>query len=345
MLKQAGIGLISASLLLAGCGGGIGGGTASLDYHGATTDVAITTTAEADAIAGFAASQATSGDLSDATAAIPIGVSIAITGSNDQSARLHILSELAKRYADIALNTAPSSTNLLAGITYAPESCTGGGTTTLSVTVTDPDVHTVGDTFSIAFSNCIEGSEKTNGTVTLVLQGFTDQTLAAFSASFAFDNLKATNTLSGDYAWINGGFTAGFSGNGSTTPFVATLSGTSLVVEEQTGGEIEQHRLTSFSFVDTLSIDSYLSFDHDFTIASTRIGGTITVATVTPFIIDYNGSSYDDYPSSGQLLITGANNAKVRLTVLDSTQVYVQYDIVPIDGVYEADATVLWSAL
>ena len=65
------------------------------------------------------------------------------------------------------------------------------------------------------------------------------------------------------------------------------------------------------------------------------------VVTVTPFFI----ATGDTFPSSGQLVVTGAANSKARLTALSSTQFQVEVDADG-DDIYETTVgPVDWTSL
>jgi hypothetical protein len=326
MLKTQRIVLLSATLIATGCGGGGGGGDASLSYDGPTALVVISSEADGDSIASaVVSSESTATVLSDAAATIPVGIA---TTRSSHALSLSQLGNIAKQYADKAI-AVPSSSQLLAGVTNTQtDSCSGGGTVSFIVTKSVQNEVNAGDSFSITFNNCVVGSDLTNGSVSLLLSSY-DQATGDFAASFTFSDLKNTITSSGDYVWLNGGYTAGFSGDGSTTPLVASLSGNSLAVAERTGGVVEKARLSSFSFVDTLATNGDFSFDHDYTLASTGIGGTITVTTVTPFTV-YSG---DSYPTVGQVVASGAAGASIRLTAIDNLTALIEYDLGG-DGLY-----------
>ncbi|MCW8919569.1 MAG: hypothetical protein OQL08_12255 [Gammaproteobacteria bacterium] len=330
--------LLGTSLLLAlaGCGGGSGGDdVSSLTYDGPTAAIVISSEEEADAVASEVVSlESTSTVLSDATdITIPLGIAATATDSGSSPFQLKSLGEMAKKYTALALKSEATAVDRLAGITESESQvCSGGGTVTVTVTYSDPAQLTAGDTFSLSFNNCIEGSEKTHGALTLSLDSFTlnpDETLGDFAASYTFANLISTNTATGDYVWLNGAFSAGFSGDAISTALVITLSGNSLVMSERSGGVTEQARLTNFSFTDTLATNGDFSFDHDYTYASTSIGGSITVTTETPFIVYYG----DSYPTVGQVVVSGAAGASIRLTAIDNLTALIEYDLGG-DGLY-----------
>lgn len=340
MLKHTGIGLISASLLLAGCGGG-SSSTATTTYDGPTAVVVIDET-NADTLAGIAAEAALSGDIAGSATSF-VGVSATPTTTSEQTRGPHILSKLAKQYADIALSTKSDSTQTLAGISESDTiECTYGGSITMSATYSNPNTFTSGDKMSMVFNDCRETNEVTyqlesmNGSMTLVFSEM-DLNTFDFTAQFSFSDMKSVNMDTGDYSLLTGGFTASITGD-ETSSFVYSLYGKSLLLVEKTSGVTEQMYLTDFSFVDAMDSGWNLTFDHDFTIASTDIGGSIHVETTTPFKINYG----DYYPSAGTVIVTGANAANIRLTALaDATNVFIEYDMDGVSG-YETSKTELW---
>ncbi len=359
MLKQAGISLISASLLLAGCGGGSSSTSDNgLTYDGPTAAVVISDQTTADGVAGTVIGMESDGSttFSDATGII-MGVST--NADSNSTVNLSELGNMAKSFANRAFNNDGGLNNLLAGVTNTQtKQCatyngsTGSATITLDLTLDQNDnwVPTIGDSFSMTFSSCYDdlSQELVNGNVSMTLSAIStldpvtgDPT--EFAASFVFSNLKATDTTTSDYSWLEGGFTAGFSsGDGVTTSMVFSVSGNSMIVEDKTAGVTQKVRLTNFSFVDKLGVDGSFIIDHDYTVACTQLGGSVTVAMDPAFIIDAGANN----PSSGVVVVTGANDAKIRLTAQsDATNVFIEYDIVPVDGIYEASATVTWDSL
>ncbi len=369
MFKQAGISLISASLLLAGCGGGSSSTSDSgLTYDGPTAAVVISSTTEADTLAGTIMSMETDSSslLGDATSlAMGVSVSSDASGSIDLDSIGDITRRLSKRV--IAIEPSPT---MLAGVTQtSTDQCdpynSSVGSVTATVTLSnyndvDGWTPTNGDSFSMRFSNCFmldlaqsapvdpNVGELLNGSMSLV---FTDVSLfnpaainPAFSASYSFSNISALSTGTGDKDWLHGGFTASFSGDGTTTPLQFTFSGSSLIVQHLSGGITESAQLSSFSFVDIAGTDNSFSFDHDYTIASTEIGGSVTVDTVSAFVIP--DIYIYTYPNSGQIIVTGANNAKVSLTAqANGVDVLLDYDLDG-DGTYETvNVQTTWFAL
>jgi hypothetical protein len=265
--------------------------------------------------------------LGDAIDTIPLGITVTATNRERAPFKLKSLGELAKKYTALALRSETAAADLLGGITESDsQGCSGSGTVTVTASYSDPGQPTAGDTFTLVFNNCIEGSEKTHGGLALSLDSLTlnpDKTLGDFTARYTFANLINTHTATGDYVWLNGAFSAGFSGDAISTALTVMLVGNSLVMSERSGGVTEQARLTSFSFTETLATNGDFLFDHDYTYASTGIGGSITVTTVTPFGV-FAG---DDYPTVGMVVIKGANNASVKLSAIDNITASIEYDL------------------
>ena len=340
MLKHAGISLISVSLLVAGCGGGSssssGGGSDDLSYDGPTAAVVISDEATADSVTGIALSQENSTVLQDSTTPLT-GVSVS---GNADTLQLNELPDLAQRLASLMLQTHSQSADMLAGITFAgnPEPCTGGGTMTVTFTYSDPSQISLLDSMGGTFSNCIELNseknvlEKTNGSMRLVFASPTDilspaLTAADFSGAYTFTNMKVTNVSSNsqgylDYVWLDGGFSAFFSGDQIIPPYFSTVSGTALVAEERVNGVVQQSRLTNFIIDQSADVNGTTTISRTYTLACTCLGGSITVTTNAPFIIFLG----DTYPTEGQAVIAG-DNASIRLTALDNTWLRIEYDL------------------
>lgn len=65
---------------------------------------------------------------------------------------------------------------------------------------------------------------------------------------------------------------------------------------------------------------------------SSELGGVVEYSTPTMF------QAFDnDYPSSGELLVTGANGATVRLIVIDNVDIRIEFDS---DGMAPPDETI-----
>lgn len=359
MLKQTGIGLLGATLLLAGCNSSNNDSSSStLTYDGPTAPVAISST-NAVTVTGVAASQASAfGPGSSNTVS---GVSISTDGETQPE--LSLLTRVTQNFDKQLRSVASSTSTALAGIaTTETIACNGGGSKTVTSTydLSDPMAPIVpGDTATVVFNDCLAVETDSNGgthssltsgaaSIAYNSYSYTDSNTFDYSASLSYDNYKVTDNSNGLYDWVSGVITqARISQAGAGTPVVFTLNGDRIVSETNRSGMARRVLLTGFSFINTIDFSILeFSFDNDFTVASALIGGSVTVTTVSPFKIDIVN---DSYPYTGQLIATGVGGASVKLTVVDNTTVTLEYDF-DADGIFgngtdPAMQTVAWSSL
>ena len=328
-------GLVSLLLLipffgLAGCSGGGSGSTTDVSYSGPTA--AVTLTADnATAVSSFSLAV-----INDDAVSADIPIALLGTVPSTTTAQSFNLLPLTRQLLGNLLDPSVQDGTSSAGVTRTV-SCQDGGTLTVSSSI--GDTPTAGDSVSASFNNCNESGSTLNGSVTLVIRSFSGDGATppwSFALVFRMDQLRVTVNASGATSILHGGYTVRASDD-STTASV-TLSGTSLIIIEPG----KSHWLRNFSFdVDVDDATSNVSAAYDYKISSTVIGGTITVAT-TERILLHSGAAN---PYDGTLVITGKNDAKIRLSAIDETYVMVEYDIVPPDGVYEASTTMTWAEL
>ncbi len=199
--------------------------------------------------------------------------------------------------------------------------CPGGGTITMSGEVADPQTLSQGDSFTLVFDMCNQGDGATiNGSFTMTvfsLQG--DLTTEQF--------VLVMDMVISDFQVMEGGEMA--SGNGdirlrldTTAPpvTVVTSSGSSVTLS---GGGVTQ-TMTNFSV--RVAKDEGVfpvagTLETSGAITSTAFEGEVTFSTPVPF-----QAMGDEYPFTGELLITGADGATIRLIALDSVNVRLEID-------------------
>jgi hypothetical protein len=220
----------------------------------------------------------------------------------------------------------------------------GGTPGTLAISVNDADnsaTLTTGDTLSATFSNCYSSGQTISGAFSLsalTINGSPGQAATAWNASatFSFKNLKIADA-SGNYT-VNGAF----SFSGKTTDGVTitvSVNGTSLTVEKASGATLtlSNFKFTSTNDDNTLAYSEYGSGQ----VNDSALSGYVNfqIPTTTPFT-----GTDGQYPGSGSMIVTGANNSNVKVTAVDSTTVQLQVDTDG-DGVVDYTITEPWSSL
>ncbi|MFZ2649627.1 MAG: hypothetical protein WA210_05925 [Burkholderiaceae bacterium] len=321
-------GLVGCIAALSACGGGGGAPAPAVPTSPATVNAANAASVSSEAYKG-GDTLASGGDLSGSA----VGAVVAPSGASFSLVRF--TSDKLRWLA--SLEAAPLQV-VTGAVTTITRQCPGGGTS--ARTFDDKDNNnrlSTGDTVSVIFTNCVEGTDRVNGSFSLDNVTVTGRpgidTAWNAGVTATFGNLAVTSggTLLGS---VNGGFNLALTttdGNNITH----TINGTSLTATEGSN----TRTLTGFTATLELrrSPPAY-SYTSSGTLASSRLGGTLTYQTPTPF-----AGVGTDFPSSGRLLVTGANNAGVRFTAVGST-VTLEVDANG-DGAYETSFNRTWAEL
>jgi hypothetical protein len=219
--------------------------------------------------------------------------------------------------------------------------CIDGGTVTISGSISDPPV--IGDTTTLAFTECNENGEITDGEISMLISDntpdfdwtppFTEIIDVEFTNLSVTDTeLNLTSVSNGDISILLSETLAG--------DITIDISGISLMNEAE--GTIET--LTNYEFVIASNyISGDISYDLRGTMESTLIDGSVSFDSTTVFAGNVNIS---DNPTSGVLLLTTSiDNSKAILTVQnDGLNVLIEVDANG-DDIYEISYTRLWSEL
>lgn len=296
--KQLGIILLAVGVLSACGGSGSTGATSS------TVAKSAITASNQSTITNSAISAATQ-SLGASTLSNVGGVQTTSTPTSD-----HVLSDLANSaFNNIANHQNTALTVSGAITTVTPNPCTTSGNITFDTDGSNVAPVTPYTYFTISYNNCVAGGITQNGTVSLSNLNITGTApnITAISATFAFNYTISNATTS---AGIYGGFTIAATGINTTTR-VDSISGTSLNFKY--GSKFET--MTNFAFTSTYD-NTVLSHGYsdtvDYTFASDVILAGFDFKTINPLVRNVG----DVKPRSGQVIITGANNSKLRVTVL-----------------------------
>lgn len=288
---------------LAGCGGGSSSGDAMSGTTGPNSPLAITqsnatsTAAEAIVTPAMLADTATSAGLSAAPPAV-------VAPS---------LSAIDRRVVQSLLpdgNAHPAA----AGTVTVP--CTVSGNFT-AVTSTD------GKTLTVTFIDCAEvagtsvGGTQTYSNLMVTTQGSSVSLSANVTDALTIVVGTVSYAETGDYAFS---FSADKTANGGFSTETFGLSGSSLAVSVTKNGAMsDSATLTDFdfNFEEDLTVSPHqLYSSFHFTLASSRLDGKVSVSTTEQFKQIRDPAETHLYPYAGQLLIAGAKNARLQVTIL-----------------------------
>lgn len=221
--------------------------------------------------------------------------------------------------------------------------CDSGSIETILVDAGPPGVLSAGDSATITFHACVVNSAffpvTFNGTVSLTVLEASLGAEGVFSRTVTASFQSLSMVTLGTTVVVNGAFTHSFSSpDGETLHSLITGDSMSAFIAAGNGaswsGTAQDFRVERE--YDTES-GSYL-WDLDLTVSGSRIPGRIIFDTTLPF----TGGEGD--PSSGVLVITGAEGATATIVAIDDIQVQILVDL---DGGGGTDITIntTWDVL
>ena len=281
-----------------GCSGGGGsGGDTGLTYSGLTSPAAVDA-ANAEDLAGgaFATGLVSDGMMGLSVQQVPRAYRI----TNFRTATIPLTLRDSLELLDIE-SLAPGG--LQAAVQTERDTITGDCGGTMSYTVTGDDVQ---GTFRgrFTFSNYCNGGTTINGSASFYGKINVD-TGEFLEASFSFNDLTGGQlTLTGD---IHVDFAA--------DPVVARFDAYG---QDPGSGKvfwIKDYVITIDEIAGGVEIEMAGAFYHP-------DHGYVTLDTLTPFVVQ-DGA---DWPASGELVVTGANNSKAKLTVINAATCQIEAD-------------------
>jgi hypothetical protein len=288
---------------LAGCGGGASAGGTMSAAPGPNTPLAI---GQDNATATAAEAIVTPATLADtATSAAGAGAAPAAVPPS--------LSSLDRRVVQrwfSSQNAKPAA----AGTVTMP--CAVGGSFTA---VTSAD----GKTLTVTFADCSEvagtsvGGTQTYANLTLTTQTTLDSISANVTDALTIAVGAVSYAETGDYAFS---FSANKTVGGGISTETFGLIGSSLSISVSKSGAVFDSVTLSnfdFNFEEDLTVSPHqLYSSFNYTLASSRLNGQITVATTQEFKQIVDPAETHLYPYAGQLIIAGANSERLQVTIL-----------------------------
>jgi hypothetical protein len=241
-----------------------------------------------------------------------------------------LLTLLRKQFASVGVQ-APMAAALVPLATPVPCDMGPDGTTGTETTDSQPTSTT------LTFANCFSGGETINGQLALtnIVSPAAGEFTGLVGHSLTFDQVGLPRFAS------SGNFNIDHKTVG--TVITDTLTGGPLTLS------IGADNATISAFTIISAFDTSTSVETDSvvgTIATTAIGGSVTVTTPTPFQTVHTST----FPDTGQFIIKGASNSAVRFTV-QGDETFTTGDQVTLevdpegDGTFQAPVGMKWADL
>ena len=209
------------------------------------------------------------------------------------------------------------------GIFQAPidpvtENCLDGGTMTLSANLANPSTMSQGDTISFTYVNCAEGTTIVNGTFGMTVTSFSGDMLSgAFSFRVSVSLSGFTIVDDGVLATADGDITITLTATSQPTLDIS-VTATSLTVS----ADGQTNTLTDLTISQGIdSVAATYTLDASGSLTSSVFEGRVDFATTVTLQGMGEGNAF-----SGELVITGAANATIRIMVLDATMLRLEID-------------------
>jgi hypothetical protein len=216
------------------------------------------------------------------------------------------------------------------------EPCLQSGSMTISGDLATGIPYSVGDTINVDAADCNDGlGEVINGRMEITITAYTGDILFGPTYLLGMDVLLVNYEVAttADTILSNGDSSVTVDTTGD--PLVAmSISGVSLTTVSNAGTEVVSNFQTAQT-VDTSVVagSEPYTLASSGTIDSTQLGGVIVYTSPVTF----QGAG-PGYPFAGEMLITGANGATIRLIALTETTVRIEIDADG-DGVVDVGGT------
>lgn len=215
--------------------------------------------------------------------------------------------------------------------------CAVSGTETTSANLANPLALTAGDTITVDYLGCDNGlGEVLNGKIEMTIAVFAGDLI---SGLYLLDvNVVLVNfevRTADDTVLANGDSSVSIDTLGLPLVLLA-VSGNSLSIQSNTSSEAITDFQTSQSVDSSVFPEPYTQSTSG-TVDSSQIAGTISY--FTPVAFQGVGTAY---PFAGELLISGADNATIRLIALDAVNVRIETDSNG-DGVVDMSEDTTWA--
>ena len=327
-IRTAKISVFTTTLLLAACGGGSSGGSAAPPV----SQAGVITSANATTVAGVSVEAALQtgaiGGLTDTGGFV--------TATTDGVAKLEN-----RKANQLIMKSLRSTVSNIGNVPIGPETtaCTVSGSITVSGDIADPTTLTAGDSISIDSDSCDDGNgQVVDGLLEFTIDSFTPNVNPeVFSVAVTLTVTQLMITEGAEFVTSDGDVSVSIDTTVQSR-ITVTVSGDIFSVTKNNSNDTL--RIFSTMVTENTSVfPSAFTTDASGTVESSRFDGSVTYDTPVPF--QHFG---DAYPFAGELLVTGANDATVRVIALDSTNVRIETDLDG-DGAVDETEDTTWEEL
>jgi hypothetical protein len=272
------------------------------------------------------------------SAATAPAVAAAVLDAAIENGELQDLANLAALSggATSALATDPNMAMVVVSAENQP--CAVDGSADFTYDIDDPTQIGFGDSITANFVDCDDG----NGVILNGGFGFTiteiSGDLSGTQFMFGFSTVLESFSMTKPGEMVEMSGTVGFFVDTLTPPL--TVIGSSGSVLHITDGGVST---SLFDFVNRVTLDESapsVTVQASGQAASSEFDGVATFDTTVPFQI----LGADQYPSSGELLVEGANDVDMMLIALNNTDVDIVLDL-DANGSFETTIHTTWAAL
>jgi hypothetical protein len=225
------------------------------------------------------------------------------------------------------------------------EACSGGGELRIALNdVNNNQDLDPGESLTIVAAQCVEFDSKFNGTMAVQLVGMTgDPAGDVYSMNVTITLTDLSVTMPGGSESGNGSMAMAISMTAPNTGEMA-LTFDSLTTSGSLAGASYSRTMWDFKLRDTYAIVNNVARDSltvSGVLGSSELDSkAVTLSTLAPMV----RLGLDEYPSSGQILATGAASSKMRLTAMNAATVLIEVDADG-NGSFETSVTRPWSDL
>lgn len=217
--------------------------------------------------------------------------------------------------------------------------CLVTGTVRLSGSVANADTLTAGDRISADFNGCDDAEGAViDGGLRIDVTGFSGD---IFSDQYVLEARVTLTNLSiaedGDSVTGSGVFDLDLD---LTVPLVSDMTVSGALLETSSGSNFWSLRDFAITILeDGTGIQLQTQYSATGTLEAAAFAGAVDFVTVVPLL-----ATGDDHPLTGEVLITGADGATIRATVLDAQTIQLAIDLDG-NGVVDETQDMSWSAV